>query len=578
MKRILPYLKPHKKTLFLALILAAINQIFSLLDPQVWRLLIDNYAVRAMELTWVEFSQGVGLLLLVYVGVAFISRTAKTFQEYYVSVIEQNMGTDLYNKAVRHAFSLPFGIFEDRQSGEILRKLQKAREDAQLYIRNLVNVVFLFSISLIIVISYAFYVHWLIGSVYIIIIPVMGITLAYLSRRIKTAQREIVQEQGELAGSTTETLRNVELVKSLGLENQEVDRLNNANKKILGLELKKVKYVRMLIFIQGTMVNGFRAGIMGVLLYLIFNGHVSVGEFFTLLFYSFAVFVPLQNLGDVVTSWQQANASLEKLDEILSIKPRKTPKSAKEIDTVKNIKLDKLTFEYAGAKRKALDNVSIDIKAGQTIALAGASGSGKSTIVKLLTGLYDPNKGALKFNGVKSTDIDFNALRKKIGLVTQDTQLFAGTVRENLLFVNPDASDEDCMEALEQANIEYIVTRNKEGLDTKIGESGIKLSGGEKQRLSIARALLRKPEILIFDEATSALDSVSEQAITKTIKSIKDSHPELICVLVAHRLSTIMHADNIFVLDQGVLKEQGTHNQLIAENGLYATYWSQQTS
>jgi ATP-binding cassette subfamily B protein len=570
------YLKNYKGLLGAALILATINQVFSLLDPQIFRILIDRYANRFAELSAQEYITGVLLLLFGIMGVALVSRTAKTFQDYYINVITQRLGAKLYNDSVTHSFSLPYAVFEDQRSGEFLSKLQDARTDSQKLIQQFINIVFLTLVGIIFVLTYAFIVHWQIGLTLLVMIPVLGYITFRLTRKIKEAQKEIVTETQALAGSTTETIRNVELVKSLGLENQEINRLNNTNDKILQLELKKVRIVRTYSFLQGTLINAFRTGFILLLLWLIFTNEVTLGQFFTLLFYSFFVFGPLSELGNVATTYQEAKASLAKLEEILAKEKEPIPENAVTLNRIERIKFDNVSFGYQTGNKQALSNLSFEIHRGQTVAFVGPSGSGKSTTIKLIVGLYKPTKGKIIYNDIPHEKMDFVALRHRIGLVAQETQLFAGTIRENLLFVRPDASDQECIEALKFASADSLLARSGEGLDTIIGEGGLKLSGGEKQRLAIARALLRNPDILIFDEATSSLDSITEEAITKTIKEIEKTHPDLIKILVAHRLSTVMHADTIYVLEKGSLIEQGTHDELLKQNGLYSALWRQQ--
>jgi ATP-binding cassette subfamily B protein len=309
---------------------------------------------------------------------------------------------------------------------------------------------------------------------------------------------------------------------------------------------------------------------------LIFQGTITLGQFFSLLFYSFFVFSPLGDIGTVAQQYQEAKASLERLDLILKTPPEKKPENPVALESIKTIVFKDVNFHYPTAQTAALEQINFQIRAGQSAAFAGPSGSGKTTIIKLLVGLYAPTAGTILFNDQPLERLDLEKLRNKIGLVSQDTQLFAGTIRENLLFASPQATDTDCQEALKAAAALTIIERGDQGLDTRIGEGGLKLSGGEKQRLAIARALLRNPDLIIFDEATSSLDSLTEQEITQTIKSIKQGRPNLITVLVAHRLSTIAHADTLYILEKGRIAEQGRHDELLSKNGLYSALWRQQ--
>ncbi|MEZ4210145.1 MAG: ABC transporter ATP-binding protein [Patescibacteria group bacterium] len=579
MKLIFSFLRPYKWYMVLALVLATINQVFSLLDPQIFRLLVDNYATKANELTPEVFLRGVLWLMLASVGVAFVSRLAKNFQDYYVNFITQKVSTQLYEYSVAHAFSLAYSEFEDHSSGELLLKLQKARNDVQIMITNFVNVMFLSLVGIVFVLGYAFYVDWRVGAAYTLLIPVLGVSTFLLTRRIRTLQKTIVAQTAELSGSTTETLRNVELVKSLGLENQEVTRLNTVNSKILDLELYKIRVIRTLSFLQGTIINASRGSILFLMLWLISTGDLSLGQLFSLLFYSFFIFGPLAELGNVSSQYQEAKASLEQLETILNKEPEPKPTDTKETGVVNHIQIKDLNFTYSPELGASLKDISIDINAGQTIALVGPSGSGKSTLVKLLVGLYQPTTGQILINNIPTSQIDLDIFRRKVGFVSQETQLFVGTIRENLKFVNPAATDQQCLEVLASAQAMPIISKEgANGLDTKIGEGGVKLSGGEKQRLAIARALLRNPEVLIFDEATSALDSITESEITETIKHVTTQHPDLITIMVAHRLSTISHANTIYVMEKGRVVESGSHQQLIDKQGLYQALWRQQSA
>ncbi len=569
------YLRQYRGLVVAALVLAAINQIFSLLDPLILRYVIDRYATKFEQYTTGEFVRGVTMLLGAAVGVAFVSRVAKNFQDYYINVITQRLGAQLYSDGIRHSLELPYSVFEDQRSGETLGRLQKVRTDVERLIAASVNVLFISLVGIIFVMVYAFTVHWIIAPAYLLTVPVLGIISSVLSKRIKQMQKVIVAETTALAGSTTESLRNIELVKSLGLGQQEILRLNATTEKILNLELKKVKYLRSLSFIQGTCVNLLRTGIMFLMLYLIFTRAITVGQFFSLFIYSFFIFGPLQELGNIINIYRETEASLNVYEEILNIPKERTPAHPTPFTELRALAFEHVTFQHQSATSPAVTDISFDVRRGETIAFAGPSGAGKTTLVKLLVGLYHPPAGRILYNGIPSEQIDLDQLRERIGFVTQDTQLFSGTIRENLLFVNPRATDAECLEVLRRAACDNLLARASKGLDTVIGEGGVKVSGGEKQRLSIARALLRRPHLLVFDEATSSLDSLTEEGIVDTIREVAAAG-DAITVLIAHRLSTVLHADRIYVLERGRIVETGRHHELLAQKGLYYAMWRQQ--
>lgn len=569
------YLRDYWLLVAAALVLAAINQVFSLLDPLIFRHVIDSYATRFHDYTIGQFIRGVSFLLALAVGVAFVSRVAKNFQDYYVNVITQQVGARLYADGIRHSLELPYALFEDQRSGETLGKLQKVRSDVEKLIAIAVNLLFTTVIGVIFVMVYAAQVHWSIGPTYLLTIPLLGGLSSLLSRKIKNVQKTIVRETTALAGSTTESLRNIELVKSLGLAQQEIDHLNSTTTKILKLELKKVKYLRSLSFVQGTFVNLLRTSILFLMLYLIFTQRITVGQFFSLFIYSFFIFGPLQELGNVVNTYRETEASLENFETILALKPEPRPEHPVSVGQLQTLAFDDVTFQHQSANRPALSGISFEVSRGETVAFVGPSGSGKTTLVKLLVGLYRPHEGHIYYNGIREDEIDIDGLRERIGFVTQDAQLFSGSIRENLLFVSPKATDEECLDVLRQASVESLLARAEKGLDTVIGEGGVKVSGGEKQRLSIARALLRKPQLLVFDEATSSLDSLTEEEISQTIRDVATSR-DAITILIAHRLSTVMHAHRIYVLERGQIVEFGRHDELIERKGLYYAMWRQQ--
>lgn len=569
------YLKRQWPVVLLALFLAAVNQSFSLLDPQITGKIVDEVIEQRNKLSQSEFLKHALYLVGLSIGATFVSRVAKNFQDYYTNVIVQKLGAQIFSDGLKHSLELPYQVFEDQRSGETLSILEKVRTDTEKLITSFIGILFTSVVGIVFVMIFTISVSLKVALVYVVAIVIIGLTSSLLSKKIKIMQKKIVKETTALAGSTTESLRNIELVKSLGLANQEIERLNRTTFKILGLELNKVKYIRSLNFLQGTTVQLTRSAMIIVILMLIFENTISPGQYFTFLFYSFFLFNPLQELGNIILIHREAEASLDNFRNLMERPIEYKPVKPKMIDDLRDFEFKNVTFKHQTAKTHALQDVNFKVEKGETIAFVGPSGSGKTTLVKLLVGLYQPEEGHIVYSGIDGKDINMDELREKIGFVTQDTQLFSGTIKENLLFVNPQASDEDIMHALNRASCQSLLKRAENGIDSVIGEGGVKVSGGEKQRLSIARALLRNPGLLVFDEATSALDSITEEEITQTIKDLSKNNSS-ITILIAHRLSTIMHANRIYVLEQGKIIEQGKHEELLDEKGLYYAMWRQQ--
>jgi ATP-binding cassette subfamily B protein len=505
-----------------------------------------------------------------------VSRLAKNFQDYFLNVVIQKFGAKVFTDGLQHAMKLPYQEFEDQRSGETLSILTKVRADVEKFMNYFINILFGVIVGVIFVFVYAaLFIHWSIPIAYFVGIFLLTIITNFLSKKIKSIQKNIVNQTNALAGSTTESLRNIELVKSLGLTHQEVSRLNKNTYKILGLELTKVKRIRSISFIQGTMVNTLRQVILFILMWLIFRQYMDAGQLVTMQIFSFFVFGPLQEIGNIILSYREAEASLNNFETLMKKAPEPQPVNPKHLGDIQTLEFSEVGFKHQTAQQNAINKISFRVRTGETIAFVGPSGSGKTTLMKLLVGLYRPQAGKILYNGLDEKEINFDDLRNQIGFVTQDTQLFSGTIRENLLFVNPGATEDDVLDVLQKASCQNLLQRAEKGLETMIGEGGLKLSGGEKQRLSIARALLRRPRLLIFDEATSALDSLTEEEITQTIREVS-SQRDQVTILIAHRLSTIMHAERIYVLEKGDVVETGTHESLLDEKGLYYAMWRQQ--
>ncbi len=574
MKILLRYLLKHKGIVALALLMAVINQIAAFVDPLITGKIVDHLINKRDTLSHAQFVNNV----LLMVGLAFlavtIARLANNFQDAYTAMIVKKTGADCYADGLKHAMALPYFEFEDQSSGATLGILTKVRVDIEGFVTSFINIFLMALIGFSFVIVYSLSVNYKVTLIYFFAVPVISVVSWYLSRRMKPLQEAILSKTSYLAGKTTESLHNIELVKSLGVTEPQVEYLNKNNYRILDLEMIKIKLERKLGFVQGSMVNLVRSVMVIVLLFLIFDKELSAGQYFTFLLYSMFLFNPLQELGKVLQTGREAQVSLNQLSILLDKPFEYKPDEPNELDRITCVEFRDVSFNYAN-KKNGLNKISFEVKSGETIAFVGPSGSGKSTIVKLLLRLYSPTEGKIYYNSTRARVLNKDDIRRRTGIVTQETQLFSGTIRDNLLLVNAGSDDNDCLDALNRSACHQILERSDKQLYTVIGESGMKISGGERQRLAIARALLRKPDILIFDEATSALDSITEEEITKTMQEISAAG-EHITILIAHRLSTIKYADRIYVLENGGIVESGSHQELLDQKGLYFAMWRQQ--
>src|SRR5690349_5667526 len=464
MKILLQYLRPHRFLVTIVLILAAVNIGFSLIDPIIFGKLVtlanEHQKVKTPpgSFDWNHFLfaktvvtaksgtkvaiYGVVWLLLASISVAMVSRIAKNFQDYFLNVIVQKFGAKVFTDGLKHAMTLPYQEFEDQRSGETLSVLTKVRTDTEKFMNYFINVLFGVIVGILFVSVYAaLYIHWSIPIVYFGGILLLTTITNLLSKKIKTIQKTIVTQTTSLAGSTTESLRNIELVKSLGLTQQEVQRLNKNTYKILGLELTKVKRIRSISFIQGTMVNTLRQVILFILMWLIFKDKMDAGQLVTMQIFSFFVFGPLQENGNILLSYREAEASLNNFDNLMKKTPELDPAHPKPLGNIQTLSFRNVAFQHQTAAQKAINNISFDVKVGETIAFVGPSGSGKSTLMKLLVGLYRPQEGKILYNNLDETEIRFDDLRNQIGFVIQDNNLVSGKISEHLMLENHQTYD-----------------------------------------------------------------------------------------------------------------------------------------
>jgi len=555
--------------------LAAIAQILELIDPIIFGKIIDNFAVNTDGRNQQELVNGVLRLLALAVGIALLARLAHAFTDYFTRLVVQKFGLSIFDEGLKQTLRLPYSEFEDTSSGHVLSLLQKVRNDNERFISSFISTLFSAIVGVAFLIWYSITKHWALIPVFLVGVVWLGGLTGLLSKKIKTIQRSVIQETNKMSGAITESLRNIEFVKSMGLTWPEIKRLRTFTGNIFNLEMQKVRKIRTLTFLQKSVLLLLKESILFILLWLIFRNALTTGELIAMQFISTRIMFPLQDLGSIILSYREAEASLQIFSNLMKKEPEFRPEEPVDIGEIEKLRFEDVSFRYRKADHDAIENLSFSAGLGETIAFVGPSGCGKSTLVKLLVGLYSPTRGIIYFDDVTAREIRYNRMRRQLGFVTQDTQLFSGSVRANLQFVKPEATDEEILAALKKASSLRLVEESPAGLDTILGEGGKMVSGGEKQRLAIARALVRNPRILIFDEATSALDSLTEEEITDTLREISAGKKQII-LMIAHRLSTIMHADRIYVLEKGKIVEEGNHSTLLENKGLYYAMWRQQ--
>src|SRR5215211_5593753 len=373
------YLKLHKPIIFLSLLFAAAAQLLSLVDPIIFGKIIDNYADNPNHLPQNKLVTGVLTWLGIAIGIAMLARLAKAFQDYTTRMAVARFGMQIFNDGLRQTLRLNFQEFEESRSGETLSVLQKVKTDTERFMTSFMNVLFSSLVGTGFLIWYSITKNWMLIPVFVIGIIVLGGLTGMLSKKIKTTQRSINRETNKMSGVITESLRNIELVKSLGLTFPEIRRLRDQTKKIYDLEMVKVKKVRMLGFLQGTTLNLLRQSILFILLWLIFRNILTTGELITMQFISTSIFGPLQDLGNIILQYREVEASVNSFDQLMHKPVELRPENPAEIGDLKNLQFEEVSFQHKTAGTKAIDDISFSVKAGETIAFVGPSGSGKST-------------------------------------------------------------------------------------------------------------------------------------------------------------------------------------------------------
>ncbi|HYF05955.1 MAG TPA: ABC transporter ATP-binding protein [Patescibacteria group bacterium] len=571
-----PYLGQEKRKIILIFLFVIASQLLSLIEPVFFAKIIDEYLRDPGAFpSSSEFYQSLMRLVLLWIVVAFGARTFKNLQMYFVETVSDRLGYRVFEKSFAHTLALPMAFHSKFKTGETFRKISKARDDITGLFTVFFDKIFQNAFTITAVLVYVLVRSPKIGIPLFGFVPLFFLVTYIFTKRIKKAQVEINEINEQLYGNSLEALNHVEVVKAFAAEKREQDNLQHDNMLQHKRLKKKTVANQALGFAQGTVINLARVVLLWYGAVLAYNGEISFGDVILFNFYSFYVYQPLYELGGIYTKVNEGRAAVERLTDLLreklGIVNKENGNTAERLRG--KIEFKNVSFSY-WPERKILQNVSFVVEPGKNLALVGGTGSGKSTVVKLLLRFYEPDSGQILIDNVDIRDYDIYELRKRIGLVLQDNLLFNATVAENIAYGSFSTSESEITEAASRAQLGGFLGKLANGLQSKVGERGLQVSGGEKQRIAIARSIIKKPSILVFDEATSALDSKTEQEIKQSIEEVSAG---ITTVTVAHRFATVVNADEILLLQNGKVVERGTHEELLGLDGEYSRLYNLQT-
>jgi len=574
------YFLNERKNIALIFTFVMLSQLFSLAEPFFYSRILDSFLRDSHNLqrfpTAHVFFTLLTYTVLGWIGIAFLARVFKNFQQYYTTTVSDRIGINVFNQAYAHVIRLPMAFFSSQKTGEVFRKMTKARDDVTTLFQTFFDKIFQNVFSIAVVLVYVLVKQWRIGIVLIALVPVFIAVTSYFTRKIKKVQNEINQVNEKLFGTSFEALNHIEVVKSFASEEHEIEQVHSDNRVSHENLRRQTRSYRDLLFWQGTIINFARVVLLWYGAILAYRGVLSFADVILFNFYTFVIYNPLYDLGDVYTKYQQGINAVDRLrvllEEPITIKSK--PDAVRPERLQGKIEFKNVSFDYFAGDRQIIKDVSFVIEPGKKLSIVGLSGSGKSTIVKLLLRFYEPTSGQILIDGRDIRDYDLDALHRRVGLVLQDNVLFNTSLAENIRYGTFHASDDEVQKASGRAYLDQLVAKLASGLQTMVGERGLKISGGEKQRVAIARSIVKKPDILIFDEATSSLDSHSEEMIKQAINEVSQG---VTTVTVAHRFATVVNSDEILLLENGKIVERGDHKQLVKQNGKYAELYRLQT-
>lgn len=570
-KRVLSYLKPYWKQMILVLAAIVLSSVFNLMPSVLTGRIIDEGLIGRNMNALVR-------LILLSLGVTLGANLIGVLESYLNTWIAQHITFDMRNQMYRHLQKMSQRFFTTSNQGDIITRMTSDIDGVRQVITNTFTSILSNVITLIVALVAMYQKNWILATIGIIIVPLFTLPTRAAGKTRWQLTREAQECNDEINGILNETMSvsGQTLVKLFCMEDREYKKYEDVNTKMIKLNIRESmagRWFRVVITTVAS-IGPMLLYLVGGILIMKYDSSLSVGDITVLVALLGRMYGPVNSLLNIQVDWLRAMAMFTRIFEYfdmpVEIEDQKNP--VRLYSPKGNITFDHVFFQYE-PDRMILKDISFTLRSGNSVAIVGPSGSGKSTMINLIPRLYDVTGGCVKFDGVDVRKLGLKQLRENVGIVTQETYLFNGTIRENLLYAKPDAKEEELIEACKKANIHDFILRQPQGYDTVVGNRGLKLSGGEKQRLSIARILLKDPSVMIFDEATASLDSISENAIQEAIDPLIESRTS---ILIAHRLSTILAADEILVLKDGEIVERGTHENLVRLGGVYTELYNTQ--
>lgn len=572
LKRIFSYLKPYWKQMTFVLVCIIISSVLGLLPSVLTGKIIDDGLTQGNMRMLV-------ILILVSLGVTLGANLIRVGESYLNTWIAQHITFDMRNKMYRHLQQMSQGFFTSNNQGDIITRMTSDIAGVERVVTSTFTSILSNAITLIAALIIMFQENWILALVGMAVIPLFVIPTRLAGKTRWELTRDAQECNDEINGILNETLSvsGQLLVKLFGREDHEYSKYRESNRRMIKLNIKESMAGRwfMVIITTFSSVGPMLLYLVGGILMMKYDSDLTVGDITVLVALLGKMYGPVNSLLNIQVEWIRSMALFTRIFEYydMPVEIKNAPDAIKPEEEAKgNVQFNHVEFSYDG-ERKILKDVNFELKSGNSVAIVGPSGSGKSTIINLIPRLYDVNAGSVTFDGVDVRNLDLGYLRDNVGIVSQETYLFNGTIRDNLLYAKPDATEEEIIEACKKANIYEFIQKQEKGLDAMVGNRGLKLSGGEKQRISIARVLLKDPTLFIFDEATASLDSISESKIQEAIDPIIHSRTS---ILIAHRLSTILAADEILVIKDGVIAERGVHADLVKLGGIYTELYETQ--